>query len=263
MLHDIYANFTRNDPVPLSRCALLRGTASLEWRAANTMSQLLLDISPDNQPTLDDFVAGRNLELLSALRLALSGNNGAGSSERSFYVWGETGSGKSHLLQACVHAAQEQAQNAVYAHGSVPKSAAVVAVDDVEELGDAAQIELFNLYNQMRDSGGMLLVSGKESPLHLKLRDDLRTRLGWGLVYQVHGLSDEEKAQALVKHANSLGFVLPPEVTQYLLRHGRRDLPSLLAALDALDEHSLRLHRAPTVPLLKEVLQQMQEPKGA
>lgn len=228
------------------------------------MSQLLLDIAPDWQPTLDNFVVGRNLELLSALRHALAGSSG----ERSFYVWGETGSGKSHLLQACAHAAQDLAQNATYAHGSVPPQvmgmgAAVVAVDDVEELDDAAQIELFNLYNQMRDSGGMLLVSGKQSPLHLKLRDDLRTRLGWGLVYQVHGLSDEEKTQALVQHAHSRGFVLPPEVTQYLLRHGRRDLPSLMAALDALDEHSLRLHRPPTVPLLKEVLQQMQELNGA
>jgi DnaA family protein len=226
------------------------------------MSQLLLDISPDSQPTLDNFVVGRNLELLSALRHAL-----AGSSERCFYVWGETGSGKSHLLQACVRAAQDMQQNAIYAHGSVPPQvmdmgAAVVAVDDVEQLvasaknGDAAQIELFNLYNQMRDSGGMLLVSGKESPLHLKLRDDLRTRLGWGLVYQVHVLSDEEKAQALVQHAHSRGFVLPSEVTQYLLRHGRRDLPSLMAVLDALDVHSLSLHRAPSVPLLKEVMQQ-------
>jgi DnaA family protein len=122
---------------------------------------------------------------------------------------------------------------------------------------------LFNLYNQMRDSGGMLLVSGKASPLHLKLRDDLRTRLGWGLVYQVHGLSDEEKALALAQHAQTRGFALPPEVTQYLLRHGRRDLPSLLAVLDALDMHSLRLHRSPSVPLLKEVMQQTQEVKGA
>ncbi len=215
------------------------------------MSQLLLDIAPDSQPTLDNFVVGRNLELLSALRHAL-----AGSSERCFYVWGETGSGKSHLLQACVRAAQDMQQNAMYTHGSVPQSAAVAAVDDVEQLDEAAQIALFNLYNQMRDSGGMLLVSGKESPLHLKLRDDLRTRLGWGLVYQVHVLSDEEKAQALVQHAHSRGFVLPSEVTQYLLRHGRRDLPSLMAVLDALDVHSLSLHRAPSVPLLKEVLQQ-------
>jgi len=234
------------------------------------LSQLLLDIAPDRQPTLDNFVVGRNLELVSALRHALSGD----SSERFFYVWGGTGSGKTHLLQACVSAAQDMQQNAIYAQGNVPPrvldmGATMVAVDDVGQLvasaqnGDAAQIELFDLYNQLRDNGAMLLVSGMESPLHLKLRDDLRTRLGWGLVYQVHSLSDEEKAQALVQHAHSLGFVLPTEVTQYLLRHGRRDLPSLITVLEALDAHSLRLHRPPTVPLLKEVLQQTQEEKGA
>ncbi|HEY8888608.1 MAG TPA: DnaA regulatory inactivator Hda [Gallionella sp.] len=221
------------------------------------MSQLLLDIAPDRQPTLDNFVAGRNLELLSALRHALSGD----SSERFFYVWGGTGSGKTHLLQACVSAARDMQQSAVYAQGNVPPlvldmGATVVAVDDVGQLDDAAQIGLFDLYNRMRDNGAMLLVSGMESPLHLKLRDDLRTRLGWGLVYQVHSLSDAEKAQALTQHAHSLGFVLPPEVTQYLLRHGRRDLPSLITVLEALDAHSLRLHRAPSVPLLKEVMQQ-------
>ena len=216
------------------------------------MSQLLLDIAPDWKPTIGNFVAGRNLELLSVLRHALAG----GGSERSFYLWGEAGSGKSHLLQACMCAASDMQRGAVYAQGSVPQFAEMVAVDDVERLDEAAQIELFDLYNRMRDSGGMLLVSGTQSPLHLMLRDDLRTRLGWGLVYQVHGLSDEEKAQTLAQHAQSRGFALPPEVTQYLLRHGRRDLPSLMAALDALDERSLRLHRAPSVPLLKEILQQ-------
>jgi DnaA family protein len=113
----------------------------------------------------------------------------------------------------------------------------------------------------MRESGGMLLVSGKESSQYLKLRNDLRTRLGWGLVYQVHVLSDEEKALALTQRAHQQGFVLPTEVTQYLLRHGRRDLPSLFAVLDALDKHSLRLHRVPSVPLLKEILQQELELK--
>ena len=220
------------------------------------MSQLLLDISPDWQPSLDNFVVGHNLELLSALRHGLAD----ATSERCFYVWGETGSGKSHLLQACVSAVEVK-HNAIYAQGTIPQSALVVAVDDVETLDDSAQIELFNLYNQMRDSGNMLLVSGKESPLNLKLRDDLRTRLGWGLVYQVHSLSDAEKSQALTQHAHTRGFVLPTEVTQYLLRHGRRDLPSLIAVLDALDEHSLRLHRAPSVPLLKEILQKELELK--
>jgi DnaA family protein len=221
------------------------------------MSQLLLDIVPDSPPTLDNFVVGRNAELLSALRHVLD-NTWEGSSERCFFVWGESGSGKTHLLQACVRAAQDKHLSAIYAHGSVPPQVwdmGAVAVDEVALLDEAAQIGLFNLYNQMRESGGLLLVSGIESPLHLKLRDDLRTRLGWGLVYQVHGLSDEEKTLALEQYAQVKGYALPPEVTQYLLRHGRRDLPSLLAVLDALDAHSLSLHRAPTVPLLKQVLQ--------
>lgn len=217
------------------------------------MSQLLLDISPNIQPTLDNFVVGSNLEFLSVLRHAL-----AGGSERCVYVWGEHGSGKSHVLQACVGAALAAQRSAVYAHGNVPVLAGLVALDDVERLDSEQQIALFDLYNQMRDGDGILIVSGNTSPLHLQLRDDLRTRLGWGLVYQLHGLSEKEKAQALEQHAEVRGFVLPPEVTQYLLRHGRRDLPSLMAALDALDAHSLRLHRAPSVPLLKEVLQQIQ-----
>lgn len=215
------------------------------------MSQLLLDIAPDWQPTLDNFVPGRNAELLSALQQAL-----AGTGERCVYLWGENGSGKSHLLRACIHAA-----GGVYARGEVPSPISVVALDDVGQLDDMAQIRLFDLYNQMRESGGMLLVSGQVSPMHLSLRDDLRTRLGWGLVYQLHGLSDEEKAQALARHADARGFSLPSEVTQYLLRHGRRDLPSLVATLDELDAHSLRLHRSPSVPLLKEVLQQKMESK--
>lgn len=216
------------------------------------MRQLLLDIAPEWKPSLDNFVAGRNLELLSALRHALAHS----SSERCFFVWGDPGSGKSHLLRGCVRAALEKHHSAVYAQGSVPEGASLVAIDDVELLDDSAQIGLFHLYNQMRESGGILLVSGAKAPPYLKLRDDVRTRLGWGLVYQVYVLSEEEKAPVLAQHAQAKGFALPPEVSQYLLRHGRRDLPSLVGALNALDELSLRLHRVPSVPLLKQVLQQ-------
>lgn len=219
------------------------------------MTQLLLDIAPDWVPTLDNFVPGRNVELLSALRHALTGDSG----ERCFYLWGEPGCGKSHLLQAAVCEARVAGQSAICLCRAVPQAAQVVAVDDVEALDDAAQVELFALYNRQRDSGGMLLVSGTRAPAHLDLRDDLRTRLGWGMVYQVHALNDEEKTRALEQHALARGFTLPPEVSHYLLRHGRRDLPSLLAVLDALDVQCLRLKRSPTVPLLKEVMEKNSE----
>lgn len=215
------------------------------------MTQLLLNIAPEWVPTLDNFVVGRNVELLSALRHTLAGD----SSERCFYLWGEAGCGKSHLLQAAVGQARAAGQSAICLCRAVPQAAAVVAVDDVEALDAAAQVELFALYNKQRESGGVLLISGSQSPVHLRLRDDLRTRLCWGLVYQVHALNDAEKSRALEQHAQARGFALPPEVSQYLLRHGRRDLPSLLGVLDALDAHCLRLKRMPTVPLLKEVME--------
>lgn len=216
----------------------------------NSMTQMLLGISPEWIPAFDNYVAGQNVELLNALQQALQQKHG----ERGLYIWGAAGSGKSHLLQAAIGKAQAQGINAAYACGSVPAAADVVAVDDVERLDEAAQIALFELYNRQRETGGMLLVSGCAAPAHLQVRDDLRTRLGWGLVYQVQPLNDEEKAAALRQHATARGFALPAEVTQYLLRHGRRDLPALLATLDALDEHCLRLKRAASVPLLKEVM---------
>lgn len=217
------------------------------------MSQMLLDIAPEWVPSLDNFVAGRNVELLSVLRQT--------TAAQILYLWGAAGSGKTHLLQAMAARARAAGRPAHYARASVPEATGTVAVDDVEALDEAAQVALFELYNRMREQGGLLLLGGVQAPAHLSLRDDLRTRLGWGLVYQVHALNDAEKADALRQHAGARGFDLPPEVVTYLLRHGRRDLPSLLRVLDALDEQCLRLKRPASVPLLKEVIQQLSELK--
>lgn len=220
---------------------------------------MLLGISPAWKPTLENFIIGHNIELLSVLRLSITPI----ITGRGFYFWGEAGSGKSHLLRAAIDKARSLGLTAEYKQGMVPVAAQVVAIDDVELLDEAAQIELFALCNRQRETGGILLVSGPEAPAHLTLRDDLRTRLAWDLVYQVKSLSDEEKTQALQQHAVSRGFILPFEVTQYLLRHGRRDLPALLDVLDALDKHCLRLKRSASVPLLKEVMKMAKQNDGA
>jgi DnaA family protein len=100
----------------------------------------------------------------------------------------------------------------------------------------------------------VLIASGNAAPAQLALRADLMTRLACGLVYQVHGLDDPEKVAALRCHAEARGFRLSPEVAAYLLRHAQRDMPSLLALLEALDRYSLETRRAITVPLLRELL---------
>ena len=202
------------------------------------MKQLLLDIQPLAPATLDNFIAGSNEEALHSLRMAIDGADEA----RFIYLWGTPGSGKSHLLQACNDLALER---------DLPLS----MVDDVHTLDDEAQIELFNYFNQLRASGGILITSGNAAPTQMGLRDDLATRLAWGLVYQLHPLSDEEKAKALKTHAKERGMKLPDEVVDYCLRYLRRDLPTLMAVLNALDKWSLTEKKPVTLPMLKKLLQ--------
>ncbi|KIO50143.1 DnaA regulatory inactivator Hda [Nitrosospira sp. NpAV] len=222
------------------------------------MKQLVLDIAPSPLPTLSNFVPGCNAELLQTLDNILAGLE----QEHFVYLWGGTGCGKSHLLQAaagiCMRNKMSTAYFACDANTSfiAGNEADCVMVDDVDRLNAKAQIGLFNLYNRIREEGhAFLLVSGPAAPARLKLREDLVTRLGWGLVYQVHELTDEEKAEAMKSHSASRGLDLSQEVCDYLLRHGRRDLPSLMATLDALDSYSLANRRKVTVPLVRELLQ--------
>jgi len=202
------------------------------------MKQMLLDIQPDALPSMANFVIGRNAEALHSLHQALQ----TGAESRFIYFWGAEGSGKSHLLKAAQGLAQASNTHLVIA-------------DDVNLLDDEAQIALFDAYNQTRVSNGVLLAAGNASPSQMNLRDDLSTRLAWGLTYQLHPLTDEEKAQAMQAHAQERGMKLPNEVVDYCLRYLRRDLPSLMAILDALDEWSLTEMRPVTVPLLKKLLQ--------
>lgn len=202
------------------------------------MKQLLLDIQPDALPSIANFVVGRNAEALHSLNQALQ----IGAEKRFIYFWGVAGSGKTHLLKA----AQELAK---------ASNIDLVTADDVNFLNDEAQIALFDTYNQTRATNGVLFAAGNASPSQMNLRDDLATRLAWGLTYQLHPLTDEEKAQALQAHALERGMKLPDEVVDYCLRYLRRDLPSLMAILDALDEWSLTEKRPVTVPLLKKLIQ--------
>lgn len=224
------------------------------------MKQLVLDIAPSPLPTLANFVPGRNAELLQTLGNILAGLE----RERFVYLWGGAGCGKSHLLQGMAGICMRNKMSTAYVACDANTSfvaggeADCVTVDDVDRLNAKAQIGLFNLYNRIRDDGSaLLLVSGPAAPAQLKLtvREDLVTRLGWGLVYQVHELTDEEKTKAMKSHAASRGLDLSQEVCDYLLRHGRRDLPSLMTTLDALDSYSLANRRKVTVPLVRELLQ--------
>ena len=224
------------------------------------MRQLVLDLLPESSPRLDNFVAGSNGEALTGLAAWLA----ADCRETSLLLWGEAGAGKTHLLRAVdaqYHDAVLDADladtvDAVDAVDAVDSGATqrLLAVDNVEALSDTGQIALFNLFNRLRASGGRLLTSAGAPPRQLKLREDLRTRLGSGLIYRLHPLSDDEKIAALAAQAEARGLRLPREALDYLLARAPRDMRSLTTVLAALDHYSLEHKRAITLPLLREVL---------
>jgi DnaA-homolog protein len=213
------------------------------------MRQLLLDFTQAPAPTFANFVPGGNAELAHAMEAAVRGE----SRERVMYVWGESGAGKTHLLKAFAQAGGPRARYVPARDFMDAAGAAMFAVDDVEQLDEAEQVSLFNAFNE--GNFDFLLVSARAAPRDVTLRRDLATRLATGLTYRVLPLSDDEKRAALAAHARQRGFAIPEEVTAYLLTHARRDMGSLIGALDSLDRFSLETGRPVTVPLLKQALQ--------
>ena len=211
------------------------------------MRQLILDLLPESPPTLDNFVPGGNAETLTALSGWLAGAR----AETSFCLWGEAGSGRSHLLQASGFAYVDAARDPALV--TVPESEQL-AVDHVESLDEAGQIALFNLFNRLKMATGMLLTAADQPPAHLALREDLRTRLGSGLIYRLLPLSDGEKAAALAAQAKERALKLTPEAIDYLMRHAPRDMRTLSTFIVALDRFTLEHKRAVTLPLLRELL---------
>lgn len=219
------------------------------------MRQIPLDLNAAEPASLDNYVAGSNGEALALLR-ALAGPDLA-ARPRSLYLWGDPGSGKSHLLDALAAALGEAAIRlgpaSPLADFEADPTGRIAIVDDCDLLDAPRQEAAFHLYNRVLAAPPAAFVAaGSQPPLGLALRDDLRTRLGWGVVLRLALLSDDEKADALRRAARGRGLALPDELIHYLLTHRSRDIRWLLRLLDALDRFALERKRAITLPLLRE-----------
>jgi DnaA family protein len=218
------------------------------------MKQLVLDLGADPAQSLETFQVGDNAELAHLMHLFAERT----SREHFAYLWGDTGAGKTHLLQALAATPGSR-----YIAADAPDSEFVYSpetslylLDDCDRLSAAAQIDAFALFNQIREHGAYMVSTGPVPPAVLPVREDLRTRMGWGLIYQIHGLSDDEKIAALTHAAEARGLTLSASVLPYLLSHFRRDMRSLSTMLDALDQYSLETQRPVTLPLLRDLLLQ-------
>jgi DnaA-homolog protein len=222
------------------------------------MKQIALDIGLARPPTLATFCAGPNEAALKHLQLW------AGSPTRSpvpTYLWGPAASGKTHLLRAVAESLREQGAGAGWLDASVleppefSESWAVVLLDDVHLYTAVQQHAAFNWFVNAQTLQRGVLAAGALPPADLRLREDLRTRLGWGHVFQLHVLSEPERRAVLRQAADARGVFLGDEVMDYMLTRFSRDLGNLMQLLEQLDGYALQTKRAITIPLIKSMLE--------
>lgn len=220
--------------------------------------QLTLGIRLRDEATFENYFSGQNKEVVYNLKK---------HEEPYVFLFGDTGTGKSHLLQAACHEIGSKGLPVAYLplaeEGLMPamldglENMSLIVLDDIQKIiGDEAwELALFNLYNRVREKGVSLLVSSAEplAALNIMLAD-LQSRLSWGPTYRLMALTDKEKQLALQQRAKNRGLDLADDVVTYLLKRSPRDMNSLFALVEKLDKASMVEKRKLTIPFIKDYL---------
>ncbi|MFM2344204.1 MAG: hypothetical protein RLZZ210_814 [Pseudomonadota bacterium] len=228
------------------------------------IQQLALDLGiGHNLHTFDTFAIGANAEVIAILH-SLVNKPFSKSPSRMVYIWGEQESGKTHLLHGLNADAMQNGIASIYLTSynrlddfTIIDKPCIYCVDDIHLMCEDQQISVFNLINEIRNKPNSAIVTtGNYAPRDLKLREDVRTRMGWGLVYQLHALKEGDKKQAIINNAKARGIILNKEIVEWLLENTYSDMNSLIDVLDALDMYSLQHKKPVSLVMLKKMLQE-------
>lgn len=226
------------------------------------MTQLPLDFGLAPLPQLDNFVSAGNEQAICHVRLW---TDNPLRSPVPTYLWGQSGCGKTHVLRAVAAALRAQGEAVGWLDASVlapprfDERWTAVLLDDCHLYTAEQQAAAFNWFvnaqTPVEGRARWVLAAGAVPPADLKLREDLRTRLGWGQVYPLHLLAEPDRRAVLRRAADSRGVFMSDEVMDYMLNRFSRDLSSLMQLLEHLDRYAMRTQRAITIPLIKAMLE--------
>jgi DnaA-homolog protein len=223
--------------------------------------QLALSVGLRDDATLDTFFPGDNVEVIATLSQARQ------FAEQFVFLWGQSGVGKTHLLQGACHAVTGKGQGALFLPLNTIayrpdvfvglEHLSLVCLDDIEAIAGQPIWEeaIFHLFNRLKTSQTTLIIAGTRPPRQLPIvLPDLLSRLNWGLTYHIKPLNDEQKLKALSLRADNRGIELPIDVGRFLLARCVRNMGELYLILDQLDQASLAAQRRLTIPFVKRVL---------
>jgi DnaA family protein len=233
------------------------------------ITQLTLRVQLRDNATFENFYVGDNETLVQYLQGAIHSEIGS-----FIYLWGNYGSGRSHLLQACCHQSNHQDLSSIYLSLSQAAQLSpdlfesiealdLICIDDIDAIAGNLPWEeaLFHCYNRIQQANARLVIAADKPPTFasFKLRD-LTSRFSSGIIFQVKPLTDEQKLVVLQLRAKIRGINLSSRVTQFLLNHYQRDTTALFEVLEKLDQASLSAKRKLTIPFVKEILRSASNP---
>jgi DnaA family protein len=221
------------------------------------VKQLPLGVRPRAHAVFASFAAGPNTELVAALE---------GPGRDPLWLWGNSGSGKTHLLQAvCAQAGEGAAYFPLDRSARLPPEALggyarcrVLCIDDAHAVAGDLDWEraLLRLFNEASESHCRLIFAAAAAPRQIGWRlEDWSSRAGACVVYHVRDLDETGRGEAMRLRAKQRGLELPAETLDYLMKRMPRDLRSLFDILDELDEASLVAQRRLTVPFIRDALE--------
>ncbi len=229
--------------------------------------QLPLEFEFQSNQSFNTFYPGNNAEVINHLQHFFSHD------EQQIFLWGETGTGKTHLLQAACQESIQHNKTCFYFSfdgKQLPdtemliglESFDVVCFDNIEKIVGNTDWEhaFFNFFNLHRDNNKQLILAANCPPKYLTIQlPDLKTRMSWGLTLKIIPLSDEQQLDALIYKANDLGFEIPVNVGKFLMSHYARDLPSIWVLLDRINHATLAAKRKLTIPFLKQIMDEQEQ----
>lgn len=216
-------------------------------------NQLALNIRLEDDATFENFIGSAAGKIQGT--------------DRILYLWGEAGSGKSHLLQALCNKANVKNKDSIYLQGlgkHAPEilhsleSFPLVCLDDIHEVigNEYWELELFHLINSVKDGNTRLVVAASTPSARLNiLLPDLASRLRAAVAIETDSLDDQEKLEILKTRAGNRGFALNDEVARFILDRSPRDMHHLIELLGKLEVETLRQQKKLTIPFVKKTLQ--------
>ena len=224
--------------------------------------QLALQFEFQANQSFSTFYSGDNEEIINHLQQICI------SDEQQLFIWGDVGTGKTHLLQASSQEANKSGKTSFYfslSLNTLPDPSMLdglenydlVCFDNIDQIAGDTHWEqaFFNFYNLHRDANNSLILSAPCPPKFIAIQlPDLKTRMNWGLTLKLKPLADEQQLNALIYKANDLGFEIPVNVGRFLITRYARDLPSIWKLLDKIEQATLVAKRKLTIPFLKQIM---------